>query len=95
VTTRDSPVRATVDKIVNGEHGYYAVTRPEDLTLREQVGPRGITFSLEPDPRYPEEEVAWKEPRWPKPGDKVLLHDINDRARGYRAHEATFSRPGT
>ncbi|OHB03073.1 MAG: hypothetical protein A3B14_00210 [Candidatus Zambryskibacteria bacterium RIFCSPLOWO2_01_FULL_45_21] len=80
--SRASPIRAVVDKVVPGKHGFYAVATPEEESLRRMTGKTGITFSLEP------EDGAWRETEHPVPGDIVLLHDVRERRQGWRASRA-------
>jgi len=66
-------VRATVQKIVSGRHGRYAVATSEDV-----LG--SITFSL----NFP----YWKETEDPDPGTVVSLSNLRKKRDGWRAMRA-------
>jgi hypothetical protein len=66
-------IRATVQKIVNGRHGRYAVATSEDV-----LG--SITFSLS----FP----YWKEVEDPDPGTIVNLSNLRKKKDGWRAMRA-------
>jgi hypothetical protein len=71
-------VQATVQKIVNGRHGRYAVATSEDV-----LG--SITFSLD----FP----YWKEIDDPDPGTIVSLSNLRKKRDGWRAMRARDLQP--
>jgi hypothetical protein len=70
--------QATVQKIVNGRHGHYAVATSEDI-----LG--SITFSLD----FP----CWKEADNPDPGTIVKLSNLRKKRDGWRAMRACDLKP--
>lgn len=70
--------QATVQKIVNGRHGRYAVATSEDVL-------ESITFSLD----YP----CWQEIDDPDPGTVVELSNFRRKKAGLRALRARDLKP--
>ncbi|MDP3985185.1 MAG: hypothetical protein Q8P82_00315 [bacterium] len=70
--------RAVVDKVVNGKHGAYAVTRADGLK-------GSVTFSLD--------ETVWQSGDRPEPGTLVLLSMIRKKRAGWRAQRARVIGP--
>ena len=74
----DVVVRAVVQKIVKGKHGFYAVATTEKVD-------GSITFSFG--------RQCWKEKERPEKGIHVALNDLRMKRSGWRAHKARFWRP--
>lgn len=71
-------IRGIVQKIVNGQHGLYAVATAEEVK-------GSITFSLE--------KPIWSEKGWPEKGTFVVLSELCKKRAGWRAMRARFLRP--
>lgn len=79
--------RATVEKIVQGKHGLYAVTRSREFSTmlglsRDECS---ITFSLR--------KGVWDEEELPEPGTEVVLSRLRKKTAGWRAQNARFVEP--
>ena len=66
--SKDAPIRATVQSIVNGKHGKYAVA------FATECG--SVTFSLEGE--------VWQEDAPPEKGEIVVLSSLRKRQAGWR-----------
>lgn len=82
MTRADTPTEARVHDVINGKHGFFAVTVDESGKIEGS-----ITVSLE------EKDNVWLEARHPKRGEILLLEDITTKPAGWRAGQARFLRP--
>lgn len=73
-------VEAVVQKIVEGQHGDYAITTSEKIE-------GSITFSLE------KKDEVWQEKNYPEPGVYVVLSELCKKRNGWRARVARFLKP--
>lgn len=78
-------VRAVVEKVCGTGSRRYAVTRPQDYSAIPNVPKDGtVTFSVSPD--------IWQGKINPNVGQVVLLQDLQEYSRGWRALKARPSR---
>ena len=72
-------IEATVQKLITGGHGPFAVARSNDE--------RGlnITFSLF--------STVWQEKTLPEPGSIVILSELSSKRAGWRAGKSRFKKP--